>query len=189
LALGACGSRLPEPRLYRLDAAAPVTVRRPGAATASGGEHWQLLLPVQMPDYLDRSAVLLPQGPAQVLRLSEHQWAEPLTEAVPRLLRHDLAVLVGAGRVWSAPVPAGVVIARQVRVEVLAFEAQGDPRAVRLVARLVWSDGKGARPARTDLVTVVADTTGTGVDAVVAAHRLALWRLAEHIVTGAVAGS
>lgn len=179
-----CGSRLPDPRLYRLDPVAPTAVTR-APVTSAGDEQWQLLAPVTMPDYLDRSAVVLPQGPTQVLRLSEHQWAEPLTEAVPRLLRHDLGVIVGASRLWSAPVPPGVPITRQVRVEILSFEAQPDQRAVRLVARVVWSDPRGQRQALTDQLDLTADVAGGGIDAVVAAHRLALWRLAERIVAGA----
>lgn len=182
LALAACGSRLPDPQLYRLDASVPAGAGPQAAVPPAAAGDWQLLLPVALPDYLDHDGLLLPQGPAQVQRLSRHRWAEPLAEAVPRLLRHDLGRLVGAARLWTSPVPAGVVVRHQVRVELLAFEAAPDQRSVRLAARLVWVDPGTAGAARTQALELQVPNEAGGIDGLVAAHRLALWRLAERIV-------
>ena len=163
--------------LYQLRAAPPVATAPPTPSALQ----WQLLLPVSVPEYLDRDALLLPQGQSGLLPLTGHRWAEPLRDSVPRVLRQDLAALLGESRVWAAPVPAGVVITRRLRVEVLALEASADRSSVLLRARWSLLDPTGAAPARADSVVLSAPSAGTDADSLVAAHRLALWRLAERI--------
>ena len=97
------------------------------------------------------------------------------------LLRQDLAALVGEARVWTAPLPAGVVLTRRLRVEILVLQARPDRGAVWLEARWTLSDATGNTPPRVELTRIEAPTAGTEPDALVAAHRLALWRLAEQL--------
>jgi uncharacterized protein len=175
--LAGCAASSPLVQLYHLRSAAPVASAAPVPSTMN----WQLLQPVRVPEYLDRDALLLPQGQSGLLALPGHRWAEPLRDSVPRVLRQDLATLLGEARVWSAPVPAGVSIGRQVRVELLALEASADRSSVNLRARWSVIDPGGAGSARADAVTLSIPSTGTDVDSLVAAHRLALWRLAERI--------
>ena len=59
---------------------------------------------MRLPEVLERDALLMPQGQAGLEALQGHRWAEPLRDAVPRLLRQDLATLLGEARVWSAPI-------------------------------------------------------------------------------------
>lgn len=168
----------PPVQLYRLRSEPPL----PAPAPAPTSEIWQLLLPVRLPDYLDRDAILLPQGDTGLLALSGHRWAESLRDAVPRVLRQDLAALLGEGRVWSSPLPAGVSATHQLRVEILGFEALADRAGVRLQARWTLVDPQGRMPPRADAATLRVATEGASIDRLVAAHRLALWRLAERIV-------
>jgi uncharacterized lipoprotein YmbA len=147
----------------------------------AAAEQWQVV-GVALPDYLDRDVLLVPEGRTGMQPLVGHRWAEPLRDAVPRLLRQDLTALAGADRVWTAPVPPGVTITRRLRVEIQALEATPDRGAVRLRARWTLADPRAtdAAPAvRQGEVT--ADVAGGDVDALVAAHRLAIWRLAERI--------
>lgn len=174
--LAACGSS-PPLQLYRLPSAPPL----PPPAAPQAAEVWQLLLPVRIPDYLDRQALLLPQGESGLLALSDQRWAESLREAVPRVLREDLALLRGEDRVWTAPVPAGVVVARRLRVELLALDVGTDRRSVHLQARWTLVDPQGQKPPLAETASLDAPAAGTRVDELVAAHRLALWRLAERI--------
>jgi uncharacterized protein len=180
--LAGCAAPVPgDVRLYRLNAAPPLAT--PAVpATAATASNWQLMQPVAVPAYLDRDALLLPQGPSGVLALSRQRWAEPLRDSVPRLLRQDLAALLGEARVWTTPLPAGVVIARQLRVELLALEATPDGSAVLLRARWSLADVAGAAPPRAEAVSLTVPSAGADVDSLVTAHRLALWRLAERIV-------
>ena len=174
--LAGCGSS-PPVQLYHLRSEPPLPT-----PAAAGTEVWQLLLPVRLPDYLDREALLLPQGDTGLLALSGHRWAESLRDAVPRVLRADLAARLGESRVWTSPVPPGVTATRLLRVELLAFEATADRAAVRLQARWTLVDAQGRRPPRADTATLGVPVDGAGIDRLVAAHRLALWRLAERIV-------
>lgn len=183
--LAACSATPPQPvQLYRLAAAAPVALVRPAPST----EVWQLVPPVRLPEYLDRDAILVPTGEAGLQALPGHRWAEPLRDSVPRLLRQDLATLLGESRVWGAPLPAGVVATQQLRVELLALEPTADRNAVTLQARWSLADAAGKAAPRVDAARLVVPVTGGSVDALVAAHRLALWRLAERIAGVATGG-
>ena len=93
-------------------------------------------------------------------------------------------MLLGEGRVWTSPLPPGLVVQRQLRVEVLAFEAAADRASVSLRARWSVADSVGTGAPQAEVATLVAPATGTDADNLAAAHRLALWRLAERIVAG-----
>jgi uncharacterized protein len=177
--LVSCASS-PPPQLYRLRAAAPVEA----PATKASAEVWQLALPVPVPDYLDRDALVVPQGQAGLQALPGHRWAEPLRESVPRLLRQDLATLLGEQQVWTSPVPAGVRITRLLRVELLALEAAADRSTVTLRARWTLVDPTGTRTPNVENALLTVPVAGPDVDSLVAAHRLALWRLAQRIAQG-----
>ena len=175
--LAACASPAPPPALYQLRSAPPV----PFAAVATPQLGLQLLLPVALPEALQRDALLLPQGQAGLQALAGHRWAEPLVDAVPRLLRQDLAALLGEAHVWAAPLPAGVAITRQCRVEILSLLATPDRTAVVLQVRWTLSDPSGRSAPVVQTAQISVPSAGPDVDALVAAHRLALWRLAEQV--------
>lgn len=176
--LAGCASPAPPPQLYHLRSAPPLTT---SAAPAPSPWIWQLATPLRVPDYLDRDALLVPQGQAGLAALPGHRWAEPLRDSVPRVLRHDLGLLLGETRVWAAPVPAGVVATRQLRIELLALEADSERRHVLVRARWAITDPTGAAAARVELASLAVPSGGTDPDSLVAAHRLALWQLAERI--------
>ncbi len=175
--LPACGSS-PPVRLYRLSSAPPLPSPAPSAKAA---EIWQLMLPVRIPDYLDRQALLLPQGDSGMLASSQLRWAESLREAVPRVLREDLALLRGEDRIWTAPLPPGLAVARALRVELLAFDVEAERRSVRLQARWSLVDPTGTLAPRTGIAGFSEPAQGGRVEDLVAAHRLALWHLAERV--------
>ena len=177
--LGACAGGAPPPQWYQLRAAPPLT---PAPGVAQQGTHvLQLLLPVTLPELLARDALLVPMGQAGVQALAGHRWAEPLQDAVPRLLRQDLAALLGQSRVWTAPVPAGVNITRQLRVDVMSLQVTADGAGVALQARWTISDPLGRVSAVVQTTQISAPAAVATPDAWAAAHRLALWRLAEEV--------
>jgi uncharacterized lipoprotein YmbA len=194
LAVAGCGSAPPPERLLRMPLTAPATGATtaapapPAAPAAATAEAWQLVLPIGLPAYLDHAALLVPAGRAGagLEPLPGVRWAEPLRDAVPRLLRHDLAQLRGEERLWTAPLPVSLTNAARLRVDVVAFEAEPDGAAVRLVARwsLVRADGGAPTAASAELrVAVVADAVGGRAESLVLAHRQALRALAERIAT------
>ena len=176
--LAACASPAPPPALYQLRGAPPVPVP---VEPVSGTQVLQLLQPVALPEALQRDSLLLPQGQAGLQALPGHRWAEPLADAVPRLLRQDLAALLGEARVWTAPLPAGVAITLQCRVEILSLLPTPDRTAVILQARWTLSDPTGRSAPVVMTAQINAASNGSDVDALVSAHRVALWRLAEQV--------
>jgi uncharacterized lipoprotein YmbA len=174
-----CGSPPSEPmRYYRLPVEAPQQAGRAAAPMAELAV-WQLLTPVQLPDHLQRDVLWLPVGASGLQPLEGHRWAEPLREALPRVLRHDLALLRGDARVWAGAVPAGVHIDRQLKIEVLALEAA----ATGVVLRVRWSlsDPSGRQPLNIDTAAINVPDSGPAPDQLVAAYRLALWMFAQRI--------
>ena len=174
--LGGCASPAPAPLLYQLPSAPPVP-----AQALPGTQVLQLLLPVSLPEALQRDSLLLPQGASGLKALPGHRWAEPLADAVPRLLRQDLAALLGDARVWVAPLPAGMAVTHQLRVDVWQLLATPGRDAVVLQARWTLSDPTGRSPPQVHTTQVSVPSTAADADALVSAHRLALWRLAEEV--------
>ena len=187
-ALLGCASPLPAPLLYQLRSEPPVAVPAVAVvANSTANAHapaftLQLLQPVALPELLDRDAVVVPRGQAGVQALQGHRWAEPLRDAVPRLLRQDLGLLLGAGRLWVAPLPAGLAVQRQLRVELLALQADAARSQVQLQGRWTLSDPSGRLPPISQVEMITAPVQpGGDVDALVVAHRLVLWRFAERL--------
>ena len=184
-ALVACASPAPAPQLYALHLAprpAMDPAAAPPPAQASGA--WQLLA-VRLPEYLDRDALLLPLADGSLQPQPGHRWAEPLRDAVPRLLGEDLARLRGAAGLWTAPPPAGVVIVRQLRVDLLALDVLPGLAAVRLQARWSLADPAAGSPALQGRADIETASAGPGPAALVAAQRAALWQLAQRIAAQA----
>ena len=136
---------------------------------------------VQLPAYLDQDTLLMPTGQAGLQQLIGHRWAEPLRDAVPRLLQQDLARLLGPDKVWGRPTPAGVQPTLQLQVELQRLDADPGGASVGLQARWTLSDPAGKLPARVQEVALSAPATATTPDALVAAHRRVLWLLAQRI--------
>ena len=180
-ALMACASSAP-PQLLHLRTQLPDAVGRNVASATASATNWQLVTPVRLPDYLDRNALLVPQGQAGLQTIPGYRWAEPLRESVPRVLRQDLATLLGEDRVWTSPVPDSVAIDQQLRVELLAFESNAERTAVVLQARWIVSKKGSASLGRSHSATLTVPSKGADADSLVAAHRQALWWLAQRIV-------
>jgi uncharacterized lipoprotein YmbA len=178
--LAACaGSPLPAVTWVRLPAEPPAVVAAPAPVQEVQGV-WQLMAPVLLPGHLDRDALLVPQGAAGLQALGGARWAEPLRDAVPRLLRQDLAREF-ATPVWLAPLPPGVLPTRQLRVEFTALDVSSDGRGVELRARWSLADPKGAVPPTVFDAAFTSAATGAGANELAAAHRQALAQLARRI--------
>jgi uncharacterized lipoprotein YmbA len=114
--------------------------------------------PVSIPGYLDRQEIVTRTAQNQV-RLSEYdRWAEPLEEAVGRVVSQNVASILRAERITSYPWPLDRRPLYQVEIEVLRFEADSAQEAhlaarwtVRHTAQKAlvrYNDTKFARTAR-----------------------------------------
>ena len=184
--LAGCATPSPPTQWYELRLDTPAAPAPAPASPAAAGV-WELAPQVRLPGALDRDTLVVARADAGLEPLVGHRWAEPLREAVPRVLLHDLQRLHGADRVWAAPAPAGVAVTRRLRVEILALQADAGRSRVRVAARWWWLDAERPQAApvlgSADLRVAVADPAS--IDAVAAALLVALARLAERIAASA----
>jgi len=152
---------------------------RAGADAGCAGP-WQLMLPLTTPAHLERDRLMVPDGPARLRPLPDVRWSEPPADAIPRLLRADLAQALGAP-VWSAPLPPGIAPARQLRVELMALDVAPGSAGVTLRAQWSVADPAGRRPPVAGATASTIRATADGLDALVLAHRAAVAGLAQRI--------
>lgn len=179
--LAACGSS-PKVQYFQLRAELPPGLEA-GAlvAPASPTGIWALG-PVQIPEYLDRDAIVRPSGLATLNVQPTERWAEPLRDAIPRLLQQDLARLLGSARIWRLPLPPGLTAERQLRVDIQRLDADAGPRPLLVLqARWTWIDPIGRQPPQVREQRIEVPAGDGSTDALVAAHRAALWTLATAI--------
>ena len=180
LALAACSSS-PPVQLFQLRSDPPgaATGAMPDTGAAASGR-WALGA-VQLPDYLDRDAIVRPSGQATLNLLPGQRWAEPLRDAVPRLLLQDLSRLRGGDQVWRSPLPPGVKADRHLRVELQRLDAPAGAHQVLLQARWMLIDPSGQTPALVQDCQIQVPLADDSTDTLVSAHRAALWQLAQAI--------
>lgn len=156
----------------------PVPAARPG-----DGALWEVASTVGLPGALDRETLVVASGAASLEPLEGHRWVEPLRDSIPRLLVADLAALRGEGLVWRAPAPAGVKVSHRLRVEIVTLIADAERRSLRLQARWWLNDTRpNAAPPALGAADLSVDLADRSIDALAAAHRMALWQLAMRIV-------
>ena len=175
--LSGCGTS-PAPQYHRLRLEPPAEART--LAPAVDAAVWQLL-PVQLPPYLERETLWQPQPQGGLQPLGSHRWAEPLRDAVARVLLADLARLRGAASVFATPLPSGLVAQRQLRVELLRLDAEPGGAEVVLQARWWLQDPRGQAAPEVREVRLSRPAPGGQAEALVAAHRELLWLLAQQI--------
>jgi uncharacterized lipoprotein YmbA len=178
LLLGGCAVSSAPVRLYRLRLDAPQASRPdPDPAAAV----WEVSAALVLPEYLERDAIVVARGDAGLQALADERWAEPLRDSLPRLLRHDLALLRGADRVWPAPAPAGVKVARRLQVEVQELLASADRAALLLQVRWWLTDPAARAAPLAGQAVLQVPLAGLSAEQIASAHRLAWWQLAGRI--------
>jgi uncharacterized protein len=193
LLAGCTAAPVPATTWLRLPAdaavASPPAPTAPSALPSATTEVWQWMSPVVLPAHLDRDTLFVPQGGgAAMLPLAGVRWIEPLHEALPRLLREDLARAAGTP-LWRAPLPPGLVATRQLRIELAAFEIAADGRVLATQARWSIADARGNTPPRLHEARFDTAATGSRAEAWAAAHRQAITTLATRIAATMAAGS
>lgn len=138
LLLSACASDAPQPRsiaLQSLQAMPPATqVPNSSASKAS-----VVVDRVILPDLIRRNPLLERIAAGEVHYREVARWAEPLTEAVPRVLADDLSALLGRSVTLSKlrPQPSTSDPAWLLWLDVRSLEADGQGR-VTLEAHWSW---------------------------------------------------
>lgn len=186
--LAACSSPSAPLRWYRLPSEPPTGEPAPRAAAgaAGGAAAWELIAALPMPELLERDTLFVEEGAAGIRLLHGHRWAEPLRDALPRLLREDLARFVPG--LWTGPAAPNVTPAGRVQVELLALQGSLPRRQVALSARwVVTSTGASTAPRAYRADESVPWTEATP-ESLVVAQRAAMWRLAQRIAASLQGG-
>lgn len=137
------------------------------------------VMPVRVPDLLQRPQLVFVQGPDR-LGLSEvHQWGGALDKELQRVLVQDLAALLGDGVV---PYPEGPQVGAQLRLELSVQRLEGQLGG-QLVLEATWSllRGEAAPALARKRARLEEPVQGSDPDALVAAHSRAVAALAAEI--------
>ncbi len=129
---GGCLGRSEPPRFYTLAAGGP--------PTDSGGTVAVAVGPLELPDYLDRTQIVVRDQETGIQLRSTERWAEPLEDAMVRRLTNQLNNVLQSAFVYRYPQFVNLATRYQVGAEVYAFEADTDGQ-VRLQLRWAILDG------------------------------------------------
>ena len=137
--------------------------------------------PVIMPGYLRRSQIVTRTGDDQVDIAMFHQWAEPLEDAIARILAEEIGARVPTDRIVMFPWRGVVARALQYQVIVVVTRLdgrRGDDVTLDTRWRILGNDGAELAFHRS---TMTETATGPGYDPMIAAMSRALTALGQEI--------
>lgn len=136
---------------------------------------------VQLPDYLDRTAMVERRG-NQLVPSSTSRWGERLSVGMTRALASSLAVHLPGMLVTTNPPLEHP--ARRLYVEVITFESSAEQQRVILIARWTITDGSGQQILMSEQASLRETIAGADGGAVAAAMSQAVEALAAQVAAG-----
>ena len=174
LGLGACASTPVEDQYYSLVLAADELPANTEDTNSSGH---LIVGPIQLPEFLERRELAMQISDNEIRTANHHFWAEPLEEAIAKVLvrdithlGNDLAVDRDAGR-WTEEGDC------RVRIEFDRFHATNRSRVVNSGRYWILAPGESVRREFDLSETIATD----GYSSAVTALRLSLRELAGQI--------
>jgi uncharacterized lipoprotein YmbA len=134
--------------------------------------------PVTLPEFVDRPQLVLNTAGSRVHVLDMHRWAEPLKNAIPRLLADNISRLLGTNRVSSYPQSASNDADYRITADFLHFESSGE---IVLVETLWNIHPPGNGPGKVRRFKISEIVRGDGNEARVDAYSRALAALSRDI--------
>ncbi|MCE4555558.1 PqiC family protein [Roseateles cellulosilyticus] len=184
--LAGCATReTPPRRLFGLTGTPPLPAdARPGQDDRA----WVLSPQVALPELLDRDELLVAEGSAGLRPWPEARWAEPLRDALPRLLAEDLGRLRAPYAVWLGGAADRDVESLRLNVRVDEWLARPDGSGLVLTLRARWHWAPLQAPAGTALPPAgnadIAQRCAADADSLADAYRRSIVALAARIVAG-----
>ena len=159
---------------------------QPGAAPAGKAALAVEVLPVRIPELLQRPQMLVPEGADGLTLLEARRWGNPLDRDLQRVLVRNLAVFLGSGAVVASPGGEQVGASLRVQVEVQRWDARGGKG---LVLEATWTiTGAGGGPALAYRRTALTEPLpGPGPEALAEAYSRSAERLSREIAEGLLA--
>lgn len=175
LVLAGCGST-PKDRFYTLAPTSAITA--PGAASAPA-RYGVAIGPVRVPEALDRTQMVVREGPNRVEILDQHRWAGSLRSEIARALAAGVGAQLPEAQVSVHDGQAGRNAAYRVAVDIERFDAAvNDSVAVQALWTIRQEGGKELGSGR----FAATEPTGPGgYDAIAAAYAKALAGMSEQV--------
>nr|WP_217345099.1 PqiC family protein [Noviherbaspirillum sp. L7-7A]MBV0879320.1 PqiC family protein [Noviherbaspirillum sp. L7-7A] len=178
LLLAACGSA-PKDRFYTL---APANAMAPAAATAMASapaRYGVAIGPVRVPEALDRTQMVVREGPNRVEILDQHRWAGSLRSEIARALAAGVGAQLAEAQVSVHDGQAGRNAAYRVAVDIERFDATlNESVAVQALWTIRQEGGKEVGSGR----FAASEPTGPGGhDAIAAAYVRALSAMSAEV--------
>jgi len=173
LCLSACAGKSTSSKFYVLSAM-PQSALSATEGTTIG------VLPVAMPDYLDRPQIVTRASENEIKLDEFSRWAEPLKESFTRALVLNLSSLLDTVKVVKTTGSAGFPMALQVGVEVLQFDGALGGDAVLIVKWALFEAG-GKKLLLAKKSSFKEPTGAASYEALVAAQSRAVAALSREI--------
>jgi uncharacterized lipoprotein YmbA len=172
LLLGGCASSVPQ-HFYVLGSAPQnALATAPLAATV-------MISALTIPEMVDRPQLVLRSGPSQVTVRDNDRWAESLRAGIMRVLAADMSMQLGGATVLVNSDRSGIKPAATIGVDIQRFESSLD---AGIDIDAAWSVRAGSGTPLSGMVRL-HEAGGPTLDATVAAHNVALGRLAQVLAT------
>lgn len=169
--LGACSGTPVRESFYTLSSPAA------NAATPQSDKPAIFVGPVSVPEAVDRTQMVLRTGANEVEISEEYRWAEPLKNAIPRVVGETLSRELGTSRVLTSRSAAALPVDYRVAIEVQRFDSSVQEGAtVDALWTITRADGT-RRSGRTR----VTEPAGGNAASLAAAHGRALDRVGRDI--------
>ena len=139
--------------------------------------------PITLAEYIDRTNLVIAQGPNELAVAEDHRWAGDLSSSIARVTATNLGRRLGTGNVRTYPWQGDGGLRWQVTIDVRQLHAGNDGYAVIEAGWRAYSlPGRQVAAARTfvDREPLESD----GYPALVAAQSRLLARLADDIAAG-----
>ncbi len=134
---------------------------------------------IKLPTYLDRPQIVTRVGANQLVLSYSHQWAEPLSKSVARVLTEQLDAELGNVHVVSYPWSRTQTTDAEVEVRIDQFEMVDKQNCVLDVSWLIWPKASKTAITYHSLITVAVDSPD--YSRLVTAHSEALTQLSKQI--------
>ena len=136
--------------------------------------------PISLPDYVNRPQIVTKNGANELVIDEFYRWAEPLRTNVSRVLRDNLATLLGTENINKYPWNRFVHIDYQVSIEFTKFDSVIG-REATIEARWVISTDRGRNEILRKKSKITKKAETERYDAIVVAKSQALAELSQQI--------
>lgn len=174
---GCMGTSKPA-RFYLLN-----SMERPADASTTEAMDMQISIslgPILLPEYLNRSQIVI-RTPGSEIKVDEfNRWAEPLKENFSQVLAQNLVVLLNTDTVWLFPWSDRIKVDYQVSVKVDRFDAIAG-RHAELRARWTIFSVQERSFLRNGRAAIKKELQSNDFEAIVAAHNALLQDLSKQI--------